>query len=111
MSRQKLRTSYQRPLHPVFVTVSLLLVFLALRVPAILATHSPRSNLREVIETAVNDSQENGSRQTFADAVCHNPLTLDLPALFRGFSCRTSRTYLFLAVEFFNARAPPVPAA
>jgi hypothetical protein len=93
------------------VTVSLLLVFLALRVPTILVTHSPRSNSREVIETAFKDSQEGGSRQNFADAVCQVPLTLDLPTSYRESACRGSHSYLFLAVEFFNARAPPVLAA
>ena len=111
MSRRIPRKSHHRPIHPVIVTVSLLLVVIALRVPTILVTHSPRSNLREVIETAVKESHEGGSRQTFADAVCPNPLTLDLPTPSGECSCRASQAYLFLAVEFFNARAPPVPVA
>jgi hypothetical protein len=106
-----IRKCYKGPAYPVIVAVSLLLVFLALRVPAMLAVHSPRTNSREVIETAVKDSQEGVSRQNFAGAVFRNPVPLDLPTSYRESSRRESHAYLFLAVEFFNARAPPVPVA
>jgi hypothetical protein len=111
MSRQILGKCYKGPAYPAIVAVSLLLVFLALRVPVILAVHSPRTSSREGIETAVKDSQEGFSRQNFAGAVFHNPVPLDLPTSYRESARRESHAYLFLAVAFFNARAPPAPVA
>lgn len=97
----------KRLLYLVIVTVSLLLVFLGIRVPSILRAHSPKPHSRAVIETTVKDSQEEGSRKNLADAVCQNSIKLEIPTLFILSSQQENQKFSFIPLGYFNTRAPP----
>ena len=82
MSTPRAPINNKRLLYSVSVTVSLLLVFLGVRVPYIFGAHSPKPHSRVVIETAAKDSQDEGSRKNLDDAVCQNSIKPDIPTQF-----------------------------
>jgi hypothetical protein len=107
MSIQIRPINNKRLLCSVIVFVSLHFVFLGIRVPSILAAHSPKLHSHAVIDTSVKECQEEELRKNFADAVCHNSVKLDFPTQFTLSSQQENQKYRFILPGDFNARAPP----
>ena len=92
----------------IVVTVSLLLVLVGMRVSGISAAHSPNSRSpRAVIESAVKDSQEAGSRKNAAVAVCQYTVSLNIPTRLAADPEAQFQQNDPITPGRLNARAPP----
>lgn len=95
-------------LYSIAITVSVLLVFVGIRVSSLTTSHSPKPRYpRAVIETTIKDSQEAGTKNSFSVAICQNALILGIPTQLSLPLQQQSQNCNFTPPELLNARAPP----
>ena len=108
MSVLKIPISNKRLCCTVFVTASLFLVFLGMRVPNLSKLHSPKPRPRAIIETTIKASQTAGIRVNADVIACPLALVLNFPTPFISSSRQEIRKVDFISIEHQSARAPPV---
>ena len=99
-------------LYSIGITVSVLLVFVGMRVSGITGAHTsqPRSP-RAVIETTIKDCQEAGSKKSTAYAICNDVLTVSIPIQISLSFRQQFQNCDFNPTGHLNARAPPALTA
>jgi hypothetical protein len=95
-------------LYYIALTVSVLLVFVGMRVSSIASSHTPKPRSpRAVIETSVKDSQEAGTKNSFSDAISQNAPILSIPPQLSLPFQQQFQNCNFTPPGVLNARAPP----
>jgi len=99
-------------LYSIAITVSVLLIFVGMKVSSITGPHSPKPRSpRAVIETTVKDCQEAASKKSTSVAICNDVFIVSIPIQI-SFSFRQQfQDCNFTPTGHLNARAPPALTA